>query len=71
MAELATPSAATIGTINAGADAPSKGKEAGKTRPEKPDEDLFKKELEALEKVNAKAQEAFVRGSPHMRGFLL
>lgn len=60
MADLATPSAATMGTINAGATPDTTTKQAI-TKPEKPDEASFKAELEKLRKALGDAQESTVR----------
>ncbi|KAL8926374.1 MAG: hypothetical protein Q9208_002917 [Pyrenodesmia sp. 3 TL-2023] len=55
MADIATPSAAAMSTIDAGAEpAPDK---AQKTRPEKPDEAQYKESLSKAEKEHAAAQE--------------
>lgn len=59
MSDLATPSAATIGTINAGADS-TKAKGAQFVKPDRPDEDQFKKDLEKAEKDHTQAQEKLV-----------
>ena len=58
MADIATPSAATMSTIDAGAEHPEK---AQKQRPEKPDEDTYKKNLQKAEKEHADAQAKIVR----------
>lgn len=59
MADVATPSAATMSTIDAGSEpAPNK---ATKTRPERPDEQQYKESLAKAEKDYAAAQEKFVR----------
>ena len=60
MADLATPSAATMGTINAGA-TPDTPKQQTIAKPEKPDEAAFKAELEKLRKALSAAQESTVR----------
>lgn len=54
MADLATPSAATMGTINAKADPSSKSQVV---KPERPDEDAYKKELAEAEKALSGVQE--------------
>jgi len=59
MADIATPSAATMSTIDAGAEPAQKGQNS---KPEKPDEDRYKKDLAEAEKENAAAQEDLVRG---------
>lgn len=56
MADLATPSAAAISTIDAKADPPTAGKTAV-TRPERPDEATFKESLAKAEKELAAIQE--------------
>ncbi|KAL8648616.1 MAG: hypothetical protein Q9226_005916 [Calogaya cf. arnoldii] len=57
MADIATPSAATMSTIDAGSEpAPDK---ASKTRPERPDEQQYKENLAKAEKDYAAAQEKF------------
>lgn len=63
MADIATPSAATMSTIDAGAEHPEKDqKQPG--RPTKPDEDAYKKNLQKAEKEHAAAQEKIVCGAP-------
>lgn len=57
MADMATPSAATMSTIDAGAEPTQK---AQKPKPEKPDEEQYKKDLAKAEKDNASAQEEVV-----------
>lgn len=57
MADIATPSAATMSTVDAGAEPAQKGQ---KSKPEKPDEDQYKKDLAKAEKENATAQEELV-----------
>lgn len=67
MADIATPSAATMSTIDAGAEHPEKEqKQTG--RPTKPDEDAYKKNLQNAEKEHAAAQEKIVCG--HLLGCL-
>lgn len=67
MADLATPSAAAMSTIDAGAEHPEKDqKQTG--RPTKPDEDAYKKNLQRAEKEHAAAQEKIVCG--HLLGCL-
>ncbi|KAL9602219.1 MAG: hypothetical protein Q9219_001943 [cf. Caloplaca sp. 3 TL-2023] len=57
MADIATPSAATMSTLDAGSEpAPDK---AHKAKPEKPDEQQYKESLEKAEKEYAAAQERF------------
>lgn len=58
MADISTPSAATISTIDAGSDRLEK---QPKPRPEKPDEQLYKENLAKAEKEHAAAQEKLVR----------
>ena len=58
MADLSTPSAATMSTIDAGSDQPEKQQKA---RPEKPDEQLYKESLAKAEKEHTTAQEKLVR----------
>ncbi|KAG8623910.1 hypothetical protein KVT40_008886 [Elsinoe batatas] len=55
MADLATPSAAKMGTINAKADGPSKS--GGVTKPERPDEESFRTALAKAEKELAAVQD--------------
>lgn len=57
MADMATPSAATMSTIDAGAEPVQKGQ---KSKPEKPDEEQYKKDLAKAEKDNAVAQDELV-----------
>ncbi|KAL8685619.1 MAG: hypothetical protein Q9218_007648 [Villophora microphyllina] len=57
MADLATPSAATMSTIDAGLE-PTPEK-THKTKPDKPDEQLYKESLAKAEKEYAAAQEKF------------
>ncbi|PSK56939.1 hypothetical protein B9Z65_6563 [Elsinoe australis] len=54
MADLATPSAAKMSTIDAKADAPAKTQV---TKPERPDEETYKKELAKAEKELSAVQE--------------
>ncbi len=81
MAELATPSAATMSTSNA-AEAPSTAPAADKTqkvKPERPDEEEFKADLAKAEKEHAAVQERLVgnmlpsvfRSSAFAAGYLL
>lgn len=58
MADIATPSAATMSTIDAGAEPSQK---AQKTKPEKPDEQKYKESLGKAQKEHAAAQEKVVR----------
>ena len=58
MADIATPSAATISTINAGSEPSPKPQ---KTKPEKPDEQVYKESLGKAQKEHAAAQERVVR----------
>lgn len=57
MADLATPSAAAISTIDAGAEPAEKQL---KTKPEKPNDQLYKESLSKAEKEHAAAQEKVV-----------
>lgn len=57
MAELATPSAATISTIDAGSEPSQKTQ---KTKPEKPDEQKYRENLGKAQKEHAAAQEKVV-----------
>ena len=60
MADLATPSAATMSTVNAGADpAPSTSAADKRPRPEKADEAKYKADLTAAEKDHAGSMEKF------------
>lgn len=58
MADIATPSAATMSTIDAGAEPSQKTQ---KTKPEKPDEHKYKESLGKAQKEHAAAQEKVVR----------
>ena len=58
MADLSTPSAATMSTMDAGSDKPEKQQ---KIRPEKPDEQVYKESLAKAEKDHTAAQEKLVR----------
>ena len=58
MADLATPSAADMSTIGAGADNIEKTR---KSKPEKPDEVKYKSDLEIADQEHAAAQEKLVR----------
>lgn len=58
MADIATPSAATMSTIDAGSE-PVVDK-AHKAKPEKPDEQKYKESLAKAEKEYVAAQEKFV-----------
>lgn len=60
MADLATPSAATMGTIDAGASTPV-NKQAVKAKPEKPDEEQYQKDLKKAEEEHKAAQDRYVR----------
>lgn len=57
MADVATPSAATMSTTNAGAEPASKPQ---KIKPEKPDEQTYKEDLAKAEKEHTAAQEKVV-----------
>ena len=56
MADFATPSAATMTTMDASADVSTASK-TQVTKPERPDEDSYKKALAAAEKALAEVQE--------------
>lgn len=58
MADLATPSAATMSTVNAGADRVDD--KSSKVKPEKPDEEKYKADLAKAEKEHAAVQERLV-----------
>ena len=58
MADIATPSAATMSTIDAGAEPSPK---LQKSRPEKPDEEKYQEILARAEKEHKAAQEKVVR----------
>ena len=60
MADVATPSAATMSIMDAGAEPSPK---VQKSRPEKPDEQQYKENLAQAEKEHAAAQEKVVRRS--------
>lgn len=57
MADIATPSAATMSTIDAGAEPSQKSQ---RTKPEKPDEQKYKENLGKAQKEHAAAQERVV-----------
>ena len=57
MADIATPSAATISTIDAGAEPATKSQ---KSKPEKPDEQKYKEDLAKAEREHAASQEKVV-----------
>ncbi|KAL8803762.1 MAG: hypothetical protein Q9182_002972 [Xanthomendoza sp. 2 TL-2023] len=57
MADLATPSAATMSTIDAGAARPAE--KASKSKPEKPDEQQYKESLAKAEKEYTASQDKF------------
>ncbi len=57
MADLSTPSAATMSTIDAGAEPVQKPQ---KSKPEKPDEEQHKDSLEKADRALAAAQERLV-----------
>ena len=61
MADLATPSAAIMSTMDAGSE--SKMDKIQKTRPEKPDEQQYKDSLAKADKEYAVAQDKLVRGT--------
>ena len=71
MADLATPSAATMSTIDAGSEPAAE--KAHKTKPERPDEEQYKESLTKAEKDYAAAQEKFVRLSiyTHLHSVLI
>lgn len=58
MADISTPSAATMSTIDAGSEPVAEKPQ--KTKPEKPDEQKYKESLAKAEKEYAAAQEKFV-----------
>ena len=58
MADIATPSAATMSTIDAGSEPPQKSQ---KSRPEKPDEQSYQELLAKAESEHKAAQEKVVR----------
>jgi len=58
MADVATPSAATMSTIDAGSERSPK---IQKSRPEKPDEQIYQDILTRAEKEHKSAQEKVVR----------
>ena len=58
MADLATPSAATMSTIDAGSEPSPKPQ---KIKPEKPDEQKYKESLGKAQKEHAASQERVVR----------
>lgn len=59
MADIATPSAAAMATMDAGIDPTG---EVRKARPEKPDEGAYKLRLAEAEKAFVAAQQHLVRG---------
>lgn len=61
MADMTTPSAATMGTINAGADIKP---DQSSGRPSKPDDETFKAALEKANKVFEAAQKKVVSPTP-------
>jgi hypothetical protein len=69
MADLATPSAAQIGTSGAAKTAPKENAPKGTSvvKPEKPDEETYKSELAKAEKDLKAAEERMVRLSAHGR----
>lgn len=60
MADVSTPSVATLSMIDTGSDRPEKQQ---KGRPEKPDEQLYKEKLAKAEREHTAAQEKLVRSS--------
>ena len=61
MADIATPSAATMSSIDAGSEpVADKAQRAKPEKPEKPDEQKYKESLAKAEKEYAAAQEKFV-----------
>lgn len=66
MAEFATPSAVAIATSEAPVTTTTEHK-----RPEKPDEELFQKELKQRQKEHADAMAKFVRGFFRIRPFIV
>lgn len=64
MADIATPSAIAISTMDAGADPNPK---TIKSKPEKPNEEEYKESLSQAEKAYQAAQEKFVRLHSHKR----
>ena len=62
MADIQTPSAAAISTIDAGSDKPSiNGVQPSKAKPEKPDEVLYKQNLAKADKEHADLKAKLVR----------
>ena len=61
MADIATPSAATISTIDAGSEPSQKSQKAKPEKPEKPDEQKYKESLAKAQNEHAAAQEKVVR----------
>ena len=64
MADLQTPSAAAISTIDAGSDKPEAAQKQAstqKSKPEKPDEHSYKEKLAKAEKDHADAKAKLVR----------
>ena len=61
MADIATPSAATISTIDAGSEPSQKPQKIKPEKPEKPDEQLYKESLAKAQKEHAASQERVVR----------
>lgn len=62
MADIATPSAATMSAIDAGTEPSQKSQ---KPKPEKPDEQKYREELAKAEKEHATSQEKVVSRSAH------
>ena len=61
MADLATPSAATISTIDAGSEPSQKPPKTKSEKPEKPDEKVFRESLAKAQKEHTASQERVVR----------
>ncbi len=57
MADMATPSAATMSTLDAG---PEPSQKSSKAKPEKPDDQKYKEDLGNAQKEHAAAQERVV-----------
>lgn len=68
MAELATPSAAQIGTSGAAATAGTKDKSTPVAKPERPDEEAYKAELAKADKELKSSEERMVRAGRCRRG---
>lgn len=60
MADVATPSAVTMSTIDAGADSPQPTESRGSTKPERPDEAAFREAESKMKTAFENAQKKTV-----------